>query len=49
MPLMRCVSKGAAGYKFGVRGKCFTGRGARARAARQGRAIKANQARRRGR
>lgn len=39
MPVQR--SKG--GYKFGSKGKVYTGKGAKAKATKQGRAIKANQ------
>ena len=35
------------GYKYGSSGKTYYGKGARAKAARQGRAIKASQSRRR--
>jgi hypothetical protein len=37
---------GGGGYKYGSTGKVYRGKGAKARAARQGRAIKASQARR---
>jgi SPP1 gp7 family putative phage head morphogenesis protein len=40
---MQCQIKGQPGYKFGTSGKCFTGPGAREKAAKQGRAIKASQ------
>ena len=43
MPVKPC---GRGGRKWGNRGKCYTGPGARAKAARQGRAVKANQNRR---
>jgi len=46
MPIKRCSSKGRKGYKYGDRGKCYTGPSAKAKAAKQGRAIKASQARR---
>ena len=39
---MRCISSGKKGWKFGASGKCYIGTGARAKAAAQGRAIKAN-------
>ena len=42
MPVKKC---GKNGYKYGDKGKCYTGKGARAKAARQGRAIKASQGR----
>lgn len=35
------------GYKYGSSGKTYYGKGAKAKAARQGRAIKASQSRRR--
>lgn len=42
MPVKKCNG----GYKFGSSGKCYKGKGAKAKAAKQGRAIKASQARR---
>lgn len=42
MPTQKCQSKGKSGYRWGQSGKCFTGRDAKARAARQGRAIEAS-------
>jgi len=45
MPVVSCTSNGKAGFKFGTKGKCFTGSGGRSKAARQGRAIKASQSR----
>lgn len=42
MPVQSCQAKGKSGYKWGQSGKCFIGRGSRAKAARQGRAIQAN-------
>ena len=41
MPIKKCGS----GYKYGDTGKCYKGKGARAKAARQGRAIEASKAR----
>lgn len=46
MPVKKCSSHGKSGHKYGDRGKCYTGKGSTAKAARQGRAIKASQARR---
>lgn len=40
------VRRSGGGYKYGSRGKLYKGKGAKAKAARQGRAIKASQARR---
>lgn len=40
MPVKR--TKGG-GYKYGTKGKTYYGKGAKAKAARQGRAIKASQ------
>jgi hypothetical protein len=40
------VHKAKGGYQYGSRGKVYRGKGARAKAARQGRAIRASQARR---
>ena len=45
MPVRR--TKGG-GYKYGSSGKTYYGKGAKARAARQGRAIKASQRRKQG-
>ena len=42
MPVRR--TKGG-GYKYGSKGKTYYGKGAKAKAARQGRAVKASQAR----
>jgi hypothetical protein len=42
MPKKACTSKGKSGIKWGDSGKCYTGKGAAAKAAKQGRAIKAN-------
>ena len=39
------VHKSGGGYKYGSRGKTYRGKGARAKAARQGRAIQASKAR----
>lgn len=46
MPVKRCSSGGKKGYKYGSKGRCYTGGGAKAKAKRQGRAIKASQGRR---
>ena len=43
MPVRRTKS---GGYKYGSKGKTYYGKGARAKAARQGRAIQANKKRR---
>ena len=47
MPVKKCKAKGKAGYKYGSKGKCYTGKGAKGKASKQGRAIKASQGRRR--
>ena len=39
------VRKSSGGYKYGSSGKTYRGKGAKAKAAKQGRAIKASQAR----
>lgn len=39
------VRKVGSGYRWGTSGKTYLGKGAKAKAARQGRAIKASQAR----
>lgn len=41
MPVEKCTSNGKSGYRWGKQGKCYTGSGAKAKAAKQGRAIKA--------
>lgn len=41
------VRKVAGGYRWGATGKLYRGRGAKARAQRQGRAVKAAQGRKR--
>jgi hypothetical protein len=38
---MPCNSNGKRGWRFGQRGTCYTGPGAKAKAARQGRAMRA--------
>ena len=43
MPLMRCSTDGKRGWKWGKRGKCYTGTNARTQALRQGRAIEVNR------
>lgn len=43
MPTKKCSTKGKSGTKWGDSGKCYTGKGATAKAKRQGRAIKANK------
>lgn len=40
------VRKVKGGYRYGTKGKLYKGRGAKAKAARQGRAIKASQSKR---
>ena len=45
MPVQSCQLNNRPGFKFGPTGTCYVGRGARKRAARQGRAIEASQAR----
>jgi len=43
MPVKSCTKNGKSGKKWGNKGKCYTGKNAKSKAARQGRAIKANQ------
>lgn len=43
MPLQRCTLNGRRGWRWGQKGKCYTGPNARQRALKQARAIKANQ------
>lgn len=45
MPLKPCQSKGKSGTKYGDSGKCYTGKGGKAKAIEQMKAIKASQAR----
>ena len=40
MPVKKCKAKGKSGYKYGSKGKCYTGKGGRKKAAKQGQAIK---------
>jgi hypothetical protein len=42
---MNPVKRIKGGYRWGSKGKIYRGKGAKARAAKQGRAIKASQAR----
>ncbi len=44
MPVKPCTSDGKSGFKWGDKGKCYTGPGAKAKAAKQGKAIKAQAA-----
>lgn len=46
MPVKKCKTKGKSGYKYGSKGKCYTGKGGRKKATKQGRAIRASQGRR---
>lgn len=43
MPVKRCQKDGKSGFKYGDSGKCYTGKGARAKAEKQGRAIEASK------
>ena len=43
MPVKTCAVDGKSGHKWGDQGKCYTGEGSEAKAAEQGRAIKASQ------
>ena len=45
MPVKKCTKNSKGGHKYGDSGKCYTGKGSKAKAARQGRAIKASQSR----
>lgn len=42
MPVQRCQKNGRRGYKWGKSGTCYVGRGAKDKAERQGRAIRAS-------
>lgn len=43
MPVKKCTKNGETGWKYGDDGKCYTGKGAKAKAEKQGKAIKASQ------
>lgn len=43
MPVKPCTEKGNPGHKYGDEGKCYTGKGSKAKASEQGRAIKSSQ------
>lgn len=43
MPIKRCQHSGMKGYKFGDKGKCYTGKENKDKALKQSRAIKASQ------
>jgi hypothetical protein len=45
MPIKTCTKDGKSGFKYGDSGKCYTGKDAKAKAAKQARAIRASQAR----
>ncbi len=45
MPVTRCSINGRRGYKFGRKGKCYTGKGAEEKAKKQGAAIKISESR----
>jgi len=44
MPVKGCVKNGKSGHKWGNSGKCYTGKGSRQKAVKQGRAARANGA-----
>lgn len=46
MPVKSCGSGGKSGYKYGDKGKCYTGAAGKSKAAKQGRAIEASKSRR---
>ena len=46
MPVKKCKSRGKTGRKYGPTGKCYTGKGAAKKAAKQGKAIRASQGKR---
>lgn len=46
MPVMTITKKGKTCHKYGKKGRVYCGKGSRAKAARQGRAIKVSQHRR---
>lgn len=39
MPVKKCQNEGKSGMKYGDSGKCYTGKDAKQKAAKQGRAI----------
>ena len=39
MPVKRCTKDGVSGWKYGDSGHCYTGPGAKSKAAKQGQAI----------
>ena len=43
MPVKPCTKNGQSGFKYGDSGTCYTGKDAKKRAERQGRAIRARQ------
>lgn len=45
MPFKKCQRKGKSGWKYGDSGTCYTGKGGKAKATKQMRAIKASQSR----
>ena len=42
MPVKRTTKNGKTAYKYGNKGKAYTGKGGKAKAAKQGRAIRAS-------
>lgn len=45
MPLKRCMKERMAGFRWGDKGICYTGPGAREKALKQGRAVEASKKR----
>jgi hypothetical protein len=43
MPVMRCIKNGKKGWKYGSSGFCYTGKDAKSKAEKQGRAIQASK------
>lgn len=43
MPVKKCQNEGKAGMKYGDIGKCYIGKDAKQKAAKQGRAIEINR------
>lgn len=43
MPIKKCQSNKKKGYKYGDSGKCYTGKGSRKKAIKQGQAIKISE------
>jgi len=45
MPVQKCSKDGKSGFKYGKSGKCYTGKGAKKKAIKQGLAVAQSQGR----